>query len=150
MALPRGGLGRTSASSTETKSRDKGKLKTRGGKGEATRAQLHAQAEAEFFKDRIPLMAHQAIEGIEKALWEQVSSMPIDMVREEVEGWIVDPGSMVGRASAHDCLVMLYWVLMNLVTHVAMNIEAKMEEMLAKKEGDLEPSRAWKEHNEEC
>ena len=95
-------------------------------------------------------MARQATEGIEKALWEQVSSMPIETVWEEVEGWIIDPGSTTGRASTHDCLVMLYWVLMNLVTHVAMNIEAKVKEMLEKKEGGLEPSRAWKEHNEEC
>ena len=44
MAPPRAGLGRASASSTKTKRRDKGKLKTRGGKGVTTRAQLHAQA----------------------------------------------------------------------------------------------------------
>ena len=45
---------------------------------------------------------------------------------------------------------MLYWVLMNLVTHAAMNIEEKVEEIMEKKEGDSEPSKAWKEHNEEC
>ena len=44
MAPPRGGLGRMSARSIETKRRDKGKLKTWGGKGVVTRAQLHAQA----------------------------------------------------------------------------------------------------------
>ena len=75
--------------------------------------------------------------------------MPIETVWEEVEGWITDPGSTAGRVSAHDHLVMLYWVLMNLVTHAAMNIEEKVEEMMEKKEGDSEPSRAWKEHNKE-
>ena len=141
MAPPRVGLGRTSASSMETKRRDKGKLKTRGGMGAVTRDKLHAQVAAELFKDRISLMVHQAMKGIKKDLWEQVSSMPIETVREEVEGWIIDPSSTAGRASTHYHLVMLYWVLMNLVTHVAMNIEAKVEEMLEKKERDLEPSR---------
>ena len=46
MAPPRAGLGKASASSVETKHRDKGKLKTRGGKGATTRAQLHAQVAA--------------------------------------------------------------------------------------------------------
>ena len=45
---------------------------------------------------------------------------------------------------------MLYWVLMNLVTHAAMNIEAKVEEMVEKKEGDSKPSKALKEQNKEC
>ena len=88
------------------------------------------------------------MEGIEKDLWEQVSLMPIETVWEEVEGWITDLGSTVRRDSAHDHLVMLYWVLMNLVTHLAMNIEAKVEEIMEKKEGDSDPSKAWKENNE--
>ena len=45
---------------------------------------------------------------------------------------------------------MIYWVIMNLVTHSALNIKAKLEEMAAKKEGDVEPLKSWKEHNEEC
>ena len=32
----------------------------------------------------------------------------------------------------------------------AAKIEEKMMEMLVKKEGDKEPVKAWKEHNEEC
>ena len=103
----------------------------------------------EFFKDQIPLLVHQAMEGIEKALWEKVSSMPIEMVQEEVEGWITNLGSTTGRASTHDHLVILYWVLMNLVTHVAINLEAKVEEVSTTREGDLESSRVWKEHNDE-
>ena len=38
---------------------------------------------------------------------------------------------------------------MNLVTHSDVNIEAKVEEVVEKKEGDAEPNRAWKEHNED-
>ena len=95
-------------------------------------------------------MAHQDTEGVEKVLWEKVKSMPIEDVREEVEGWFADPGSTASKASAHNRLVMLYWVMMNLVTHSTINIEAKMEEVAAKKEGDMEPVKAWKEHNEEC
>ena len=39
---------------------------------------------------------------------------------------------------------------MNLVTHVSFNIEAKKEEVEAKKEGDEEIARDWKDHNEDC
>ena len=70
------------------------------------------------------------MEGVEKVLWEQVKSMPIEGVQEEVKGWVVDSGMMAGRASAHDRLVMLYWVIMNLVTHSALNVEAKLEEKM--------------------
>ena len=68
--------------------------------------------------------------------------MPIEVVREEFEGWVADPGTTAGRASAHDRLVMLYWVIMNLATHSDLNVEAKMEvnmeEVAAKKDGDVE------------
>ena len=42
--------------------------------------------------------------------------MLIKEVHEEVEGWISDLGSTMRRASAHNRLVMIYWVLVNLVT----------------------------------
>ena len=49
-------------------------------------------------------------------------------------------------------MVMIYWVLMNLVTESNISATAKVEEKLAemmeKKEGDEEPVKAWKEHNE--
>ena len=49
---------------------------------------------------------------------------------------------------------MIYWVIMNLVTHSNLSavakIEEKLAEMMAKKEGGEEPIKAWKEHNEEC
>ena len=56
------------------------------------------------------------MENMEKALWDQVKSIPIAEVREEVDGWISDSGSTMVRASSDDMLVMIYWVLMNLVT----------------------------------
>ena len=39
---------------------------------------------------------------------------------------------------------------MNLETHVLFNIEAKKEEVEAKKEGNEEIARDWKDHNEDC
>ena len=39
---------------------------------------------------------------------------------------------------------------MNLITHVSFNTESKKEEVAAKKEGDGELARDWKDHNEEC
>ena len=60
---------------------------------------------------------------------------------------------MVGRDLDHDQLVMIYWVIMNLVTLSNLNattkIKEKLAEMMEKKEGDKEPVKAWKEHNEE-
>ena len=70
----------------------------------------------ETIKDQILLIARLAMEKVEKVLWDQVNSMPIEVVREEVDGWISDPGSTAWRASDHDRLVMIYWVIMNLVT----------------------------------
>ena len=50
------------------------------GKGNATRAQLHAQVATEFFKDLIPLIARKAMERMEKKLWEQVKLMSMEEV----------------------------------------------------------------------
>ena len=96
----------------------RGKGEDSGGKGKraVTQAQLQAQVAAEAFKDRIPLISRLAMENMEKALWEQVKSKPIEEVREEVDGWVFDPESTARRASVHDRLVMIYWVLMNLVS----------------------------------
>ena len=70
-----------------------------------------------------------------------------------MDGWVFDPGSTAGRASAHDHPVMIYWVLMNLVSQVNIKsvaiIGEQLEAILAKREGDEEPVRAWKEHNAE-
>ena len=108
----------------------------------------------EDFKDFIPLISRLAMENMEKALWDQVKVKPIEEVQEEVDGWVSDPGSTAGRALAYDRMVMIYWVLMNLVSQVNLKsmaiIEGKMAVMLAKKEGDEDLVKSWKEHNEEC
>ena len=76
---------KTNVSEASDLSHDKGKGVVRRAKGIATRAQLHAQAATEFFKDRILLIARKAMERIEKELWEQVKAMPIKEVCQEVE-----------------------------------------------------------------
>ena len=49
---------------------------------------------------------------------------------------------MAARATPYDRMIMLYWVIMNLVMHVMLNLEAKRKEVATKKEGDEEPARA--------
>ena len=44
----------------------------------ATRAQLQAQEEAEFFKDNIPLKIRREVEDIAEDLWDSVINMPKD------------------------------------------------------------------------
>ena len=57
---------------------------------------------------------------------------------------------MATQETLYDRMNMLYWVIMNLVTHVSFNIEAKKEEVADKKEGGEEIARDWKDHNEDC
>ena len=56
---------------------------------------------------------------------------------------------MAAWVTPYDRMIMLYWVIMNLVMHVLFNIEARKEEVAAKKEGDEEIVRDWKDHNED-
>ena len=104
---------------------ESGKGVARRSKGTATQAQLHAQAATSFCTDRIPLAARKAIEIVEKDLWEQVKAMPIEEVRQEVEEWVVDPGSTAGWAAAYDRMIMLYSAIMNLVIHVSLALRTK-------------------------
>ena len=69
--------------------------------------------------------------------------MPIEYLRKEVGYWVVDLGTTVGRALAYDCLLMIYWVNMNLVGHSSVSMEAKHE-------GDEDSVKAWKKHNGDC
>ena len=69
--------------------------------------------------------------------------MPKEFLHEEVADWVLDPGTMVGRASSYDHFLMLYWVTMRLVGHSSMVRESKCE-------GDEEPVKFWKEHYSEC
>ena len=59
---------------------------------------------------------------MKKELWEQVKSMPIEEVRQEVEDWVVDPGTTARRESAHNRMIMLYYIIMNLVMHSMLNL----------------------------
>ena len=50
----------------------------------ATRAQLQAQEEAEFFKDNIPLNIRHEVEDIAEDLWTSVKNMPKEDLHQEV------------------------------------------------------------------
>ena len=62
--------------------RVKGKMAKgpRGNRGQVTRAQARAQAEVTFFQDRIPLVVRDETEAIEKHLWEEVQTIPIENI----------------------------------------------------------------------
>ena len=53
--------------------------------------------------------------------------MPKEDLHKEVANWVLDLGTMVGRASAYDHLLMIYWVNMCLVGHSSVMKEAKCE-----------------------
>ena len=72
----------------------------------ATKVQLQAQEEAEFFKDNIPLNIRREVESKVENLWYIVKNMPKEELHQEVVDWVLDPGSTVGRAVAYDCLLM--------------------------------------------
>ena len=62
---------------------------------------------------------------------------PMEKIREEVEEWVMEPDTMTGRALDYECLMILYWVMNNLMSHVLM-------EGGNKKQGDVELVQAWK------
>ena len=59
-----------------------------------------------------------------------------------MEEWVVEPGSTTGQALAHDHLIMIYWVTMNMVTQVTIKVEATKVESEAKAEADDVPVQA--------
>ena len=83
-------------------------------------------------------MGGQEIDNIEKKLWEEVQTILMEEIHIEVEEWVMNSGTNTGRASAYDEMLMVYWVLKNLMVHVAIDGEAKGQ-------GDQEPVRDWKE-----
>ena len=83
------------------------------------------------------------IEMVVENMWEEVKLMPIQELCKEVADWVVDLGTTASRESAYDHMLMIYWVNMNLVSHSLVSREAK-------REGDEETTRAWKEHNDDC
>lgn len=115
-------------------------IKKGSGKGRATRAQTRAQEATHFFHNRLPTPIREELESIKKWLWDTVKALSVDELRSEVEDWVVDLGTMVGRATAYDWMIMTYWVTKNLLTHTIMT-------NLNKAQGDEEPALAWKDHN---
>ena len=109
----------------------------------ATRVQLQAQEEADFFKDNIPLNICWEVEGKVEDLWNTMKNMPKEELHHEVVDWVLDPGSTARCAMAYDRLLMNYWVNMKMVGHSYMEREAKMA-------SDEELVREWKHHNGEC
>ena len=67
------------------------------------------------------------IEMVVENMWEEVKLMPIQELRKEVVDWVVDLGTMTGRESAYDHMLMIYWVNMNLLSHSLVSREAKHE-----------------------
>ena len=49
----------------------------------------------------------------------------IDEIKAKVEGWVIDPGTMMGRVLADKRLMLSYWVMKNLMSHVLMDYENK-------------------------
>ena len=97
----------------------------------------------EFFKEHVLLGIRLEVEKVVGDLWEEVKLMPTKTLHKEVVDWVLDLGTTVGKALAYDCLLMIYWVTMRLVGHSSVAREAKCE-------GDEEPVKVWKEHNNEC
>ena len=91
----------------------------------ATRLQLQAQEEVEYFKDNIPLNIHLEVEERAKDLWHTGKNMPKEDLHQEVEEWVLDPRTTTGRMATYDCLLMQYWVNMKIVGHSYMEREAK-------------------------
>ena len=77
-----------------------------------------------------------------EGLWAEAKALPRETLHEEVDEWVLDPGSTAGRASVYDQMLLTYWVTVCLAGHSASLREAKQE-------GDGEPIPFWKEHNAE-
>ena len=90
-------------------------------------AQVQAKAVTTFFRDRMPLVIYVEIEAIENELWEEVQTIPMEEIQSEVEEWVMDPRATTGRASTYDMMIMVYWVMKNLMAHVAMSGEGKIQ-----------------------
>ena len=81
---------------------------------------MHAQETATFFRNRIPTIVRDEIEMIENELWERGKDTSMDEVREVAKEWVMDLGTTTRRASTYEFLMMLYWVMKNLMSHVMM------------------------------
>ena len=99
----------------------------RGAEGRITWAQSQAQTVATFFCDRIPTVVRNAIDTLEKELWERVKTTPMEEIREEVEEWVMDLRTTRRRVYAYEHLMMAYWVVKNLMSHVTMEGKNKRQ-----------------------
>ena len=71
-----------------------------------------------FLKDKVPLAIREDIEWLEKDLREHVNSLNMEDIRDEVVKWVQDPSSDLGRLLAYDCIIITYWVMKDLLSHV--------------------------------
>ena len=107
-----------------------------------TRMQLQAQEAADLYKEHVSLSVRLEVEKVVGDLWAEVKSLSSVDLCKEVADWVLDQGSMMGRASTYDCMLMLCLVTMHLVGHSSIVKEAKFD-------GDVETIAVWKEHNNE-
>ena len=57
---------------------------------------------------------------MEKDLREQVKALNMDKIREEVVEWVQDPISNAGCLLAYDQIMVTYWVMKGILSHVLM------------------------------
>ena len=72
-------------------------------------------------------MVRNAIDTLEKELWERVKTTPMEEIREEVEEWVMDLRTTRRRVYAYEHLMMAYWVVKNLMSHVTMEGKNKRQ-----------------------
>ena len=80
----------------------------RGVRGIITHAQYQVGAAANFFWDRIPTVVRDEIDAVEKELWEEVQTIPMEETWEEFEEWALDPSTIVGRDSTYERMMIAY------------------------------------------
>ena len=54
------------------------------------------------------MVVHDEIDAIEKELWEEVQTIPMEEIWEEVKEWVMDPGTTVGREFSYEWMMMVY------------------------------------------
>ena len=64
-----------------------------------------------FFREIIPPTIRGEIEQVENDMWEEVNSLHMDEIREEVAEWVQDPGSTAGHLSIYDQIILIYLVM---------------------------------------
>ena len=109
-----------------------------GGQKKPSLETLRAGQAACFFREYTPPIIREEIEQVERDLWNRVQAMDMETVKAEVEEWLMDLGTTIGRLSAYEWIITTHWVTKKLVAHVLMDRGNKDL-------GDKEPVKAWKE-----